>query len=306
MASQASNLPGPGEIFLDHVGHFVADAGACAAALGAAGFTVTPFSAQTAPDPVTGLTGPTGTGNVCVMLRSGYLEFLAHTADTPIGIEFKDALARRAGLHLAAFAVADADGLHAGLAGAGFPMRPIVRMSREVETTAGPARARFTVARLQKDAMPEGRIQFLTHGSEDALWQQRWLGHRNGAAGLVSILVSSPDPAEAAARFSRLLGRPLARIGSRCYRVGLDRGSVELLDEQQATDLVGTAVEPGTSVIVGYRLAADDPDRAAEHMADAGLPVRMHAGRAVAPFPTALGVGAWLLVPDRDLRAPAP
>ena len=305
MASQTSNLPGEGQSFLDHVGHFVPDPDDAAAALDAAGFTVTPFSAQQAPDPATGRPGLTGTGNVCVMLRGGYLEFLAHTADTPIGREFKQALARRAGLHLAAFALADAESTHAGLAAAGFPMRPVVRMSREVETATGPAQARFTVARLQQGVMPEGRIQFLTHGSEAALWQERWLGHRNGATGLVSMLVSSPDPADAAARFSELLGRSPVPKGSG-YCIALDRGAIELLDEQAATALVGTAVQPGASVIVGYRLAVDDLGRAAGCMADAGLAVRMQAEGAVVPFPPALGLGAWLLGASGSVARPDP
>ena len=148
MTETAGNSPPAGQIYLDHVGHFIPDADACASALRAAGFVVTPYSAQVAPDPETGRPGLTGTANVCVMLRRGYLEFLAHTADTPIGLEFKEALARRAGLHLAAFAVADAAANHAVLSADGLHMRPLVLMSRTIETETGSAEARFTVARL--------------------------------------------------------------------------------------------------------------------------------------------------------------
>ena len=157
MTNASSNAPPAGAVYLDHVGHFVPDAQDCTIALEATGFTVTPLSVQVTPDPATGRPAPTGTGNVCVMLRSGYLEFLVHTADTPIGLEFREALSRRGGLHLAAFAVADAEAAHARLRDEGFPMRPLVRMSREIDTTSGSAQVRFTVARLQKGVMAEGR-----------------------------------------------------------------------------------------------------------------------------------------------------
>ena len=36
--------------------------------------------------------------------------------------------------------------------------------------------------------MAEGRIQTLTHHTEDAVWQPRWLAHPNGALGLASFV----------------------------------------------------------------------------------------------------------------------
>lgn len=290
---QVGNLPGQGQVFLDHVGHFVPDAGACAAALEAAGFIVTPFSAQVAPDPETGRPALTGTGNVCVMLRSGYLEFLAHTADTAIGLEFKDALARRAGLHLAAFAVADAEARHGELSQL-LPMRPLVRFSRDVETPEGSREARFTVARLQRDVSPEGRVQLLTHASEAAMWQPRWLDHPNGAGGLGSLIVSAPHPAEAAARFATFLGRPASGQSAGHYRVGLDRGVVEVLAEDAAEHLVGAAIEPGRASFVGYGVSVRDLSRTRDWMDRAGRPIRAVDGKTVVPFPPALGLGAWI------------
>ena len=106
-------LPVGGEIFLDHVGHFVRDAAAAGRALARAGFSPTPKSVQANPDGT-----PTGTGNVTAMFRRGYVEVLFKTADTPLGREFDLALASHAGVHLAAFSVADADAAHRRLADA--------------------------------------------------------------------------------------------------------------------------------------------------------------------------------------------
>src|SRR5215213_4662769 len=94
-------LPLGAEIFLDHVGHFVADADAASGALARAGFAPAPKSIQTADGQ------RTGTGNVTAMLERGYIEVLFKTADTALGREFDASLARYHGLHLIAFAVAD-------------------------------------------------------------------------------------------------------------------------------------------------------------------------------------------------------
>ena len=115
-------LPAGDEIFLDHVGHFVRDAEAASRALARGGFAPTPISIQVNPNPVGGVS-PTGTGNITAMLSRGYIEVLFKTADTLLGREFDAALARHAGLHLAAFAVADAEKAHQRLAADGFRVR---------------------------------------------------------------------------------------------------------------------------------------------------------------------------------------
>src|SRR6478609_2784718 len=129
-------LPEGGEIFLDHVGHFVRDPKAAADALARAGFAPTPVSVQVNPDGKGGET-PTGTGNICAMLPRGYVECLFKTADTPLGHELDKAMERYSGVHLVAFAVHDAEAAHARLQGLGFRMRPLVSMQRPVMTEAG-------------------------------------------------------------------------------------------------------------------------------------------------------------------------
>ena len=101
-------LPVGDEIFLDHVGHFVDDPESASRALARAGFAPTPVSIQVNPDPAGGAPRATGTGNVTAMLDRGYLEVLFKTADTPLGRELDAALGRYRGVHLSAFAVADA------------------------------------------------------------------------------------------------------------------------------------------------------------------------------------------------------
>src|SRR5262245_65123938 len=105
-------LPFADEIFLDHVGHFVRDHEAASRALARAGFAPTPPSVQVNPDPDGGAPQLTGTGNVTAMFARGYIEVLFKTAETPLTREFDAGLARYPGVHLAAFAVADAAAAH--------------------------------------------------------------------------------------------------------------------------------------------------------------------------------------------------
>ena len=165
-------LPLRQEVFLDHVGHFVPSVEEARDALIQAGFHTAPVSIQTnrAAD---GSSQLSGTGNVTVMLERGYIEVLFKTADTALGQEFDEALSRYAGLHLAAFAVADADAKSRALWTAGFHVRPIVNLRRPVDTETGTAEAAFTVARVERGEMAEGRMQYLTHHTEDVVWQTR-------------------------------------------------------------------------------------------------------------------------------------
>jgi Glyoxalase-like domain len=284
-------LPVGGEIFLDHVGHFVRDAEAASRAFGRAGFAPTPVSVQSNPDGT-----PTGTGNVTAMFSRGYVEVLFKTADTPLGREFDAALAGHAGVHLAAFSVADAESQHRRLSDAGFAMRPLVQFQRPVGTESGPGVAAFTVVRLERGAMPEGRIQMLTHRTEDTVWQKRWLNHPNGALALIDVVIASPDVAEAAVRFARFTGRqPQAgQIGH--ARLALDRGEMQLVSEAVFKAMLPEIPVPRLPFIGAYAVQVRSRSVCEALMKKEGLTARRSGGALVVPFPGELGVGAWLFV----------
>lgn len=285
-----ANHPARGETFLDHTGHFVANATAAAGALTGIGFTVTPYSAQVQPDTSSGQSQLTGTGNICVMLNEGYLEFLVHTADTPIGLEFKRALQRRSGLHLCAFAVANAADRHSELEASGQPMRPLAHFSRDVETTTGSATARFTVARLPEESMQEGRVQVMTHHDHTAMWQPRWTTHNNGANSLRSIVVSTPEIESTVKRFEQFLGKT-ATTNDTGFLIPLDRGSLDIRSAKNAAALTGQSIEPERSGFVALRIGV--PNLAAITAIADGAAKHENEGLVV-PFHPALGPGAWI------------
>ena len=49
----------------------------------------------------------------------------------------------------------------------------------------------------------------------------RWMGHRNGAVALESVILASDTPAETAARLSRLAGLPLEPDPAGGFRLAL-------------------------------------------------------------------------------------
>lgn len=290
MPASDRRLPQAGELFLDHVGHFVPDRAVLAAALAAAGFVTTPEAMHTVPGP-DGLPVPAGTGNLCVMLQRGYLEFLFRSADTPLAAQFDRAVARHPGVHLAAFATAEPEATAARLADGGFAPQPPValrRMAAEME-------ARFTVVRVPPEAMPEGRVQFVAHHTEDAVWQPQWLSHANGAQALLGLMLAVVAPEAAARRWAAFLGRPAHPVAGG-FRIATERGDVLILSATAAADVLGESALPAPPAFPAYALEVADLGRAAAAFAAGGLTVRRSGRCLTVPFPAALGRGVWTVV----------
>lgn len=247
-------LPQPGQVFLDHVAHFVPDIEAAAAALEECGFRLTPFTAQV--NRVEGGTVPAGTGNRCAMLSCGYVEILAKTADTPLSRQLEERLQRHVGLHLAAFSTADAAVERERLAAAGFDVLPLVDMRRPVATSSGAEDARFTIARIAEGAMPEGRVQFLTHHTPDLVWREAYLDHPNRAQKLLGAWIAAADPGEAAERFERFTGREARREHGR-MTIDLDRGALVFATPDFLDLAFGIAPGPPHPYLAAYEVEVE-------------------------------------------------
>ena len=283
-------LPVGDEIFLDHVGHFVRDPDAASAALARLGFAPAPKSVQYNPDGTL-----VGTGNVTAMFSRGYIEVLFKTVDTPLAREFDASLDAYVGIHLAAFSVVDGAKAHARVAAAGFAMRPLVQFSRPVDTVTGPGTAAFTVVRLERGAMAEGRIQILQHRTEDTVWQPRWLTHPNGAQGFIDMVVAAGDVTEAGTRFARFLGRPAAPTAfGRAIR--LDRGQVQIMTTDAFTRLFPEVAIPRLPFMGAYAIRVASLPALEATLRRADWAFRRVGGALVTHFPHDLGAGAWVFV----------
>jgi hypothetical protein len=218
---------------------------------------------------------------------------LFKTADTALGRELEAALARHAGVHLAAFAVADAAAAHRRLASAGFRMQPLVHMQRPVETADAPGNAAFTLARLEAGQMPEGRIQILTHHTEAMVWQPRWLSHPNGAVALTDVIIPVRDLDDAVRRFARFTDRKAIPSPSG-VTIELDRGRVQLVSAEAFARKLPDVPIPSLPFVGAYGIRVASVAVTCDMLERNGLRTRRSDDGLVVTFPEELGRGAWL------------
>ena len=269
--------PPPGELYLDHVSHFVADLDAAARACEALGLKVTPASVQQTPE------GPVGASNRCVMLEEGYIELLSPTHDTPAANRMRGLMRRYDGVHLLCFGTPDAEGEHRRLQSHGYEPQPLVDLAREVDGGT----ARFKVVRPAPEKMPEGRIQYVEHLTPEHLWRAPEVN----ALRLSEVFVVADDPVATAARWARFAAL-LPRPHEGGVRLETGRGRIFIGKRETVTELLGDA--PPAPAIAGYGLGAGDAQAFAARCAGVKLAVRKTpAGQAVS-LPPALG-GVWLL-----------
>lgn len=265
----AAQPPRAGTLNLDHVAHFVPDIDAASAAFSALGYTLTPFSAQMQRNDA-GELAPAGAGNRCIMLERGYLECLTPTADTVIGRQLNEAIARYTGLHLIAFGSGDAAADHARLRREQFAPLPAVDLQRRISTVDGEGTARFSVVRVPPGTMAEGRIQFCQQHTPELLWQSRWTSHPNQAVGLQAVIVCVENPGEAAARYARFTGITATAAGDD-RMIDTSRGRV-LLAAPRSVQRAFSLHPAALPWIMGSVIASADLEKTRAVIAASGLP----------------------------------
>ena len=292
------------KINIDHIAHFVPHIDDASVALERAGFTLTPFSAQSHRLEAGGPLVPAGSGNRCVMLREGYLEFLTPTADTPIAQQLHTAIARYTGVHLVALGTADAQADHARLEREGFAPLPPVALQRAIGTADGGSEtARFTVVRVPPGTMAEGRIQFCRQHTPQWLWQQRWLTHANHARGLAAVILCVGDTQKAARRYARYTGLAAQATGAQ-WRIDTARGTLLFVTPQALQRAFGITA-PALPWIAGYVLTSDDMAATRACLAAADCAARdVDTGRLLLHWPEA--VGGMVIFQQAGLPVPAP
>ena len=273
--------PAPGELYLDHVAHFVPDLAAAGRLAESLGFAVTPESAHRAQG------APAGTSNRCIMLERGYIEILAPTLDTPHARRVRSRMALYDGVHLACFGTPEAEAEHRRLVAHGFDPEPLVDLQRQTQDGA----VRFKVVYVPPDKMPEGRIQYVQQLTPEVIWTAASLAHSNGVTGLEAIYVVAEDPAEVAARWARFSGL-LPRPEGELVRLDCARGRVLVGKRRDLIEILGVA--PPAPGLAGYRLACGHPEAFAARCTKLQLAVRKTAAGHAVSLPAALG-GSWLI-----------
>jgi len=251
----------PGRITgLDRVGVIVHDLEAVSARYRRMGFTLTPLSRHVGAAEPGGPPVPFATGNRCVMLWQGYLELAALVDPDPALFRNRhDAfLACYAGAHMLAFRTEDAAAAERRIRAAGLAVAGTRDIQRMVETPQGPAAARFSLVFLDAAAMPEGYVIAIRHHTPEVLWQDRWIGHENGALALTELLIAVGDPLEAVPRYARLLGvRPVAAPDTArpVHRLELPAGRLAIVAAADLPAVVPGLVAPDVPYMAAFTLS---------------------------------------------------
>lgn len=275
--------PPAGELYLDHLAHFVPDLGAAAKVFEDLGFAVTPESAHRAQG------APAGTSNRCVMLEDGYLELLAPTLDTSHAQRVRERMKLFVGVHLACFGTPDAAAEHRRLADHGFEPDPLVNLERTVE---GGALARFNVIYVAPGKMPEGRVQYVEQLTPEQVWQEKYINHE---VRLNAVYVVADDPVQTAARWARFAGL-LPRPDGDLVELECARGQLRIGRRETIEKVFGYAPPP--PALAGYALSVGDAAGFAKRCEQAGLKARSTAQGHCVALPPVLG-GAWLITAPR-------
>jgi hypothetical protein len=249
-------LPQGDEIFLDHVGYFVADLEAAAHRLRRLGFQVSPLNVQHNANERGDLV-PTGTSNRLALLERGFIETLAATGETPLAGQLRGALARYEGLHLIALTHADMAAQRRRLVNSGFARQRIVNLRRRVATAEGERLMAYSVLRTETGEMAEGRVQMLTNHTPELLWTPGSTVHDNHVDALTQLLVCVRDPVEAALRYGRYCGREVGG-DEQCAVVRLERGDILLVSPSRAAEMLPKLSLPDLPYIAGIALRSAD------------------------------------------------
>lgn len=242
---------------LDHVAIIGADAAALHGAFERLGFLLTPVARQSGRLRADGPVEAWGTANRCAMLRQGYIELVA-VVDPALPLNAADRfLARYAGMHNVTLGMDDEEANLARLRRAGLAIPGVLHLERPVDD-ADPDGPRARFARLPLPDAPEGRMQLVRHLTPEAIWQERFLSHPNGAVALETAVLAVENPAETAARFSRLAGRPVAPDPAGGFALALPQGGVRILPPEALGVVMPGVVPPTLPFMAGISVRTED------------------------------------------------
>ncbi len=269
-------------VALDHVGVVTDDLHVLVEQYQQLGFMLTPLSRQ----------ADGRIGNRCAMLRRSYIELLAVVDPKASSATLDRFLQRYAGIHIMAFSIDDPRSALARLRRAGIEACTS-QLSRAIDDMH-PAGGRARFALIQTQEQPEGRINLVHHLTPEVLWQERFLMHANHAESLDAVVIVVAEPADTAARFSRLVGCAVVPDPEGGFALDLMHGRVLLR--------AFNADAPAVPCIAGLNVRTSDGNAAVTRLlGERGIAHRLlngavlvepvHAGRATCRRGTGLGFG---------------
>ena len=167
-----------------------------------------------------------GSVNNLAILGTDYVELLG----VPPGANGRtDVLDWPAGLNGLVFKTFDSDSAFAALGGAGVPVLPPQAFSRPVELPGGTRDAAFRTVRLERDAVPAGRVFFCHHLTPDLVWHDAWRRHPNGALGIQRAVICATEPGTLGGLFARMFGEEHVRQTAEGCRLSAGLANIDVV-----------------------------------------------------------------------------
>lgn len=293
--------PNEGQVFFDHVAWLVEDMDAASDVFERLGFILTPYSIHGNRDPETGERIPQGTANRLTMLRTGYIELLCEAGDVvaPVVEDLRARLARYQGVQLLVFTEADAEIAQKRISENGIPLQPMVHLRRDVEAADGSdTEVQFSVIRAAFDAIPEGRIQVITHHTPEHMWQPRYISYANGITGLLGATLCVEDPKESARNFEKISGRSATPVDSDEVHLICDRGGMRLVTPGRLAEIAPDVEVPSLPYTAFIEFVADDLNVSRKYFDSVGVDTVEKDGLIYVNPKDALGTG--LMIRQKD------
>lgn len=292
-----TQTPDHGQVFFDHVAWLVNDMDAASAVFERLGFILTPYSIHGNRDPETGERIPQGTANRLTMLRTGYIELLCEAGDVmaPVVEDLRARLSRYEGVQLMVFTDANAETAYKRISDNGIAVQPMVHLRRDVEAADGSeTEVQFSVIRAAFDAIPEGRIQVITHHTPEHMWQDRYISYANGITGLVGATVCVENPSTSAKSFEKIAGRTATSIDAGEVHLMCDRGGIRLVTPKRLSEIAPNVVPPSLPYTAFIEFVADDLDVSRKYFASVGISTTENDGVLLIDPKDSLGTGLMI------------
>ncbi len=287
--------PDEGQVFFDHVAWLVNDMDVASVVFERLGFILTPYSIHGNRDPETGERIPQGTANRLAMLGTGYIELLCEAGDimAPVVEDLRSRLSRYLGVHLIAFTDPNAEAANKRISDNGIAVQPMVHLRRDVEAADGSeTEVQFSVIRAAFDAIPEGRIQVITHHTPEHMWQDRYISCANGIIGLAGATLCVEDPSASVKNFEKIAGRTATAVDVDEVHLVCDRGGMRLVTPKRLAEIAPNVITPPSLPYTAFiEFVADDLDVSRTYFASVGISTTEKDGMLLVDPKDSLGTG---------------
>lgn len=177
---------------LDHALIGVSDLAAARARWERLGFTLTPMGRHTGRP----------TGNHCIMFQDDYVELIGIVDPDGAPSRLSGLLEEKGEGLIGAALAAEAEAARASFAAAGLNPSEVQTLVRPTEG----GEARFSLVDLPPEETPEFRFFVCEHHTPELVRNESWLSHPNGATGLQTLTLVSPDADPLEEPFAKLFG----------------------------------------------------------------------------------------------------